>query len=188
MINVKYKTFNMSDETNQKNAVLGPNTVLFILSIIVIANVDEKKFHDLDYQTYYYLIAMILYSTVAIYIGTIVLCFSVPCSDNKLCNIIQLVMASLPFIFLGLMFVFIGMIWHHDPNHSVVFYKEFWTEWAFEVHNEKAPFYYMTDVLVRIYSTCMLVLSCIMPCILCVLFGMLCSNKKKGTPATVGIL
>ena len=43
MINIEYKTFNMSEETNQKNAVLGPNTVLFILSIIVIANVDEKK-------------------------------------------------------------------------------------------------------------------------------------------------
>ena len=173
----------MSEEAKSNNQILGPNTVLFILSIVVVANVDEKEFHDLDYQTYYYLIAMILYSTVAIYIGTIVLCLTITCSDNKCCNIIQVIMGILPVLFLILMFVFMGMIWHHDPKHSILFYKEYWSEWAFKVSNVngKETFYYMTDVLIRIYSFAMMVLSIILPCILCA-FGGITIFSKKDSP------
>lgn len=172
----------MTEEQPNNNQVLGPNIILFILSIVIIANVDKKVFDEIDYQTYYNLIAMMLYSTVAIFISSIVLCLSIVCADNTCCKLIQLIVSSLPLLFLILFMVFIGMIWHHDPNHTVLFYPEFWTEWAFKVHdvNNKEIFYHITDVLIRIYSTLALILSFVLPCCL----FLFCATKvNKPSPS-----
>ena len=165
----------MSEENQSQSSLLSLNFVIFILAILIVANTEKEEWFALDYQTYYYFIVFSLLASSTIIFTTCIACTGMLCVESA-CGKIFIAMATvLPFLVLVVFYVFICMIWHHDPNHTILFFKEFWTEASFIVVAKKSTYYYMGDVIIRIYSTFFLILSCILPCVL----GAGCAALKK---------
>ena len=170
----------MSEENQSQSSQLGLNFVIFILAILIVANTEKEEWFALDYQTYYYFIVFSLLASSMIIFTSCIACTGILCAESA-CGKIFIAMATiLPFLVLVVFYVFICMIWHHDPNHTILFFKEFWTEASFTVVAKKSIYYYMGDVIIRIYSTLFLILSCILPCIL----GAGCAALKKSEVQT----
>ena len=166
----------MSEENQTQSSQLTLNFAIFILAILIVANTEKEEWFALDYQTYYYFIVFSLLASSTMIFTTCMTCTGVLCAENACGKMFIAIAMALPFIVLVIFYVFICMIWHHDPNHTILFFKKFWTEASFTVVAKKSTYYYMGDVIIRIYSTVFLILSIILPCILGV-FG--CAVLKK---------
>ena len=171
----------MSEENQSQSSLLTLNFVIFILAILIVANTEKEEWLALDYQMYYYLIVFSLLASSTMIFTTCMTCTGVLCVENVCGKIFIAIATALPFLVLVIYYVFICMIWHHDPNHTILFFKEFWTEASFTVVAKKSTYYYIGDVIIRIYSTLFLILSFILPCILG-LFG--CVGLKKTEVST----
>lgn len=169
----------MMSEENQsqssQSSQLGLNFVIFILAILIVANTEKEEWFALDYQTYYYFIVFSLLASSTILFTSCISCTGMLCVESTCGKIFIAIAMALPFLVLVVFYVFISMIWHHDPNHTILFFKEFWTELSFTVVAKKSTYYYMGDVIIRIYSTFFLILSCILPCVL----GVGCAALQK---------
>lgn len=129
-----------------------------VCNIIVLANTERDVFQQLNHVSYYDFIVFSLVLICYSYIYLIVLCCcSASINDNNSNCVIYFTQLFSGLSFLGLLictYTFMGKVWHEDPNHSVLFYREYWSKEAMSnlKHIDNAPFYTMTDVLIRIYS------------------------------------
>lgn len=175
----------MSEENQSQSSQLTLNFVIFILAILVVANTEKDEWFALDYQTYYYFIVFSLFASSIMIFTTCMTCTGVLCAENACGKIFIAMAVALPFLVLVVYYVFICMIWHHDPNHTILFFKEFWTEASFTVVANKSTYYYMGDVIIRIYSTLFLILSFILPCILVAGCAALKKPEVQTTPSVL---
>jgi hypothetical protein len=62
-----------------------------------------------------------------------------------------------------------GMVWHNDPKHSIIFYKEFWTENAlvFSTPPKHAWAYVMSEVIIKIESASTMLLCIVGALVVC---------------------
>lgn len=185
---------NINDETEKSNNSGPFPTILFICNIIVIANTKQSVFEDLDHGSYYNLILFSLIATGILTGLSLVSCCGVLVSisqENNTCclGFIQLATMVIALALLIGYYYYIGVIWHDDPSHSVLFYGDFWTNPALDFNHhghhhghhhsiDHKWAYVMTDVLVRIYSTILLFFTIIgLPLLAC--FGGLVSCFKQ---------
>ena len=176
----------MSKENQSQSSQLTLNFIMFILAILIVANTEKEEWLALDYQIYYYLIVFSLLASSSMIFTTCMTCTGILCVENVLGTMIISIAMFLPFLVLVIYYVFISMIWYHDPNHTILFFKEFWTEASFTVVAKKSIYYYIGDIIIRIYSTLFLILSFILPCIIGV-FGCI-GLKKNEVPTTPLVL
>ena len=165
----------MSEENQLQSSQLGLNFVIFILAILIVANTEKEEWLALDYQMYYYFIVFSLVASSMIIFTSCIACTGILCVESACGKIFIAIAMALPFLVLVVFYVFICMIWHHDPNHTILFFKEFWTEASFTIIAKKSMYYYMGDVIIRIYSTLFLILSFILPCTI----GIGCAGLQK---------
>ena len=175
----------MSEENQSQSSQLGFNFVIFILAIVVVANTDKDEWHALDYQTYYNFMILTLFASCMAIFTICITGSGAVYSEHTFGKICMTLGVVLSFLVLLVFYLFICMIWHHDPNHTILFYKEFWSEFSFKVSVDKKVYYYIGDVLIRIYSTALLILLFIIPCILCIACA---EMKHKGTRTTPSIV
>ena len=165
-------------ETNNVNVQSNLFTfILLICSIIVLANVDHDEYSKVDHDPYYNFILMM----PCILAGMLVsICALTSISinggtGNLYCGI---------FLFtMGLIIVstFMIMVWNNDPKHSLIFYKEFWTENAFVFHKTppKAWAYVMSDIIIRIYSASITLVFMIIVLGGCCASGLVIANRQN---------
>lgn len=184
---------NINNETEKSNNSGPISFILFICTIIVIANTKQSVFEDLDHDSYYNLILFSLIATGILTGLSLVSCCGVLVSisqENNTClSFIQLATMVIALALLIGYYYYIGVIWHDDPSHSVLFYGDFWTTPALDFNHhghhhghhhsiDQKWAYVMTDVLVRIYSTILLFFTIIgLPLLVC--FGGLVSCVKQ---------
>lgn len=162
-------------ETNNSTQTGGNflNFALFVCIIVCLSNTESDVFKRLDADLYYQLlVALIVIQSLLL----VFLC----------CGFIYAVSESKPFCLMMLtnlliisslitFYYFMFSIWIHDPNHTLFFYKNFWDEWSFTKHqlhkcgvqDSDHWAYYMTEVIIRIYSTSGFILSLVLPCLCC---------------------
>ena len=177
----------MSEDSQPQSNQLTLNGIIFIGAILVVANTELDYWKEINYQVYYYFIVFSLISSgMALFTNVIIfsdmLCMDTACGKTFLK--LAFIIPALTFI---VFYVFICMIWHHDPEHTILFYNEFWSELAFSVHTNKPLYYKIGDIIVRIYSTLFLIISFILPCIIIAYVAMLCSRAKE-PPTTPSLL
>lgn len=165
-------------ETNNSNVQSNLfASILLICSIIVLANVDPEEYSKVDHDPYYNFILMM----PCILAGMLVsICALTAISinggtGNYYCGI---VLFTSGFIIVS---TFMIMVWNNDPKHSVIFYKEFWTESAFVFHKTppKAWAYVMSDVIIRIYSASITLVFMIIVLGGCCTSGFVIANRQN---------
>jgi hypothetical protein len=175
----------MSEESNiyvVKSCLFGLNYIIFILALLIVANTKKNIWLALHYENYYYFIVLILLASCMLIISTCITLtniLSVKSSYRKIYNAIFTVMSQLLLV---LFYVFIGMIWYHHPKYTIIFFKEFWTEGLFYVVANKTNYYYIGDIMIRIYSTILfLLLLCrFLPCaIVYTICNAICNAKVQ---------
>ena len=153
------------EQSNNSNNL---NLPILVCSTIVIFGTKQEEWYDMDYQSYYNLLLFSLVSTASLLVMGCLSASSLVCKDGTCFKIFILCYYFAVLCILVGVYICLGTVWHHDKKHSIPFYWDFWTEWSFTMkhsaHNH--PLYYMGDVLVRIYSTCLIALSCCMLCLL----------------------
>lgn len=153
-------------ETQSSSSSNGINFILLILGIVVLANTSLDTWALLDHKSY---IDFIIFTISASFAIIVLACFG-GCVSVALNNpdCMNCFMISIPIIFILTAYSLMGIIWHIDPEHSVLFYKGFWTEWAFDVPKGTSGvvFYKIGDVMIRIYSVSIITLTLCMPCII----------------------
>lgn len=153
---------NMSDDANSSPSSAGTvvSTALFICSIIVLANVDPNEYNQIRHIAYYNFILMLPCLLAG---GAVLMC----CITTASMSSGNINWTAFYLLFLSLFVIiltFMGMVWHNDPTHSIIFYKEFWTENAlvFETTPKHAWAYVMGDVIIRIESATTMFLCVVM--------------------------
>lgn len=166
----------MSSESN--NCL---NLVLFILNIVVITNTDPEVFDILGHKTYYDFILFLLVVTSVFLVLAFLSCCGVlvninnSLENNCLIKLIQLISIISIVATIISLYYFMGCVWHQDSTHSVLFYADFWKELAMNFsghaqlkHREVAKWaYVMSDILVRIYSTLVIIFTIFLVPIMC---------------------
>jgi len=153
---------NMSDDTNSSSSSAGSvvSTALFICSIIVLANVDPNEYNQIRHIAYYNFILMLPCLLAG---GAVLMC----CITASSMSSGKINWPAFYLLFLSVFIIiltFMGMVWHNDPRHSIIFYKEFWTENAlvFETPPKHAWAYVMGDIIIRIESVSIMIICFVM--------------------------
>lgn len=177
------------NESNNNSSSIIP-FVCFIIGILVLANTSIDTWDEVGHQCYINYILFTLSASLAV---IVLICGGVcltMCSKNE--TLLSCIGFSVPVIFLLTAYALMGIIWHEDPEHSVLFYKEFWTEWAFDIPKGTSgvTYFRMGDVVIRIYSTTMILLTFMMPCIIPVVITLIrasCSREPTLPMTSTGI-
>ena len=152
----------MSDDNNSSSSSAGSvvSTALFICSIIVLANVDPNEYNQIRHIAYYNFILML--PCLLAGAAAAMCCITASSMASGKINWPAFYLLFLSFFTISL--TFMGMVWHNDPTHSIIFYKEFWTENAlvFETPPKHAWAYVMGDVIIRIESVSIMIICFVM--------------------------
>lgn len=196
-----------SDESNKSNGgALSLPFVLFILNIVVIANTSRDDFKALGHELYYQFEFFNLVGLVVFFAYFIIyICGQAGAAateNQRLSLILNIGMGVLIVSLITTTLYYMGSIWHGDPNHSILYYPEYWKESVmdFSCHNttdvvktdcrvyDKKWAYVMSDVVVRIYSFLFMILfSIVLPIIVCCFGGFKLMMKKQDSvlPSTI---
>lgn len=175
---------NESDNNNNNNTSSVINFACFIIGILVLANTSLDTWDEVGHKCYIDFIILTISATFSV---IVLICGGVcltMCSKNE--TLLSCIGFSVPMIMLLSAYALMGIIWHEDPEHSVLFYKEFWTEWAFDIPKGTSgvTYFRMGDVVIRIYSTTMILLTFMMPCIIPVVITLLKASSEPTLPIT----
>ncbi len=171
------------NESNNNSSSIIP-FACFIIGILVLANTSLDTWDEVGHQCYINYILFTLSASLAV---IVLICGGVcltMCSKNE--TLLSCIGFSVPVIFLLTAYALMGIIWHEDPEHSVLFFKQFWTEWAFDIPKGTSgvTYFRMGDVVIRIYSTFMILLTFAMPCIIPVVITLLKASSEPTLPIT----
>ena len=176
---------NESDNNNNNNNTSSViNFACFIIGILVLANTNLDTWDEVGHKCYIDFIILTISATFSV---IVLICGGVcltMCSKNE--TLLSCIGFSVPMIMLLSAYALMGIIWHEDPEHSVLFFKQFWTEWAFDIPKGTSgvTYFRMGDVVIRIYSTIMILLTFMMPCIIPVVITLLKASSEPTLPIT----
>lgn len=166
---------------------------LLIFSLIVITNTEKEGFVQLGHPAYY---NYILYTLITIclililnwltYYGVVLDCLSYSYEASCVSRLKR------GFLFVGGLcwviasYYFMGRIWYEDPTHSLPFYPEYWLDSTMNfsicpIYIDNKWSYVMADILVRIYSIIVILLTIFMWPIFCMV-GIFLHLTKDITP------
>lgn len=177
-----------SGKSSKSNSIIP--LVLFILNIIVITNTQKEVFHQLGHDSYYnYILFSLIYTYVVIGVsfltwGGVIFLATSNTEQYNYPYKIQVLFFIMGCIIIGGNYYFMGKVWYDNPQYSLLFYNKFWSEGALpnlSLSNKWA--YVMSDILIRIYSTIILLFTMIgIPVLCCVASVMGIRKKKEETP------
>ena len=132
--------------------------LLLICNIIILANTKQDEFLQLGMDDYFNFILFVICSIIFI----IVLICSLTCGFTLCLNperytpLMECIIYGSLFLLLIVMYVFMGKIWQRYPQYSLIFNREYWSQTIVQCPNpctiNKLWPYFMTDIVVRIYS------------------------------------
>ena len=170
------------NESNNNNTSKVINFACLIIGILVLANTSLDTWDEVGHKCY---IDFIIFTISATFSVIVLICGGVCltlCSKNE--TLLSCIGISVPIIMLVSAYALMGIIWHEDPEHSVLFFKQFWTEWAFDIPKGTSgvTYFRMADVVIRIYSTTIILLTFMMPCIIPVVITLLKASNEPTLP------
>jgi hypothetical protein len=109
--------------------------ICFILNIIIIMSASKVQFDVLElgdrWDFHHFMMKIAIWVIIAILILSWMLSISVA-SNNENIDGFTILLCSLSWFGLLILFILIyvemGQMWHNDPAHTILFYKEFWYE------------------------------------------------------------
>ncbi len=124
-----------SDSKSSNGSILSTSFVLFILNIIIIKSATYDQFLVLGLGERWKFHEYMMWAAVGLFIATLVIIWfgtvSVV-SENETCFNITGVISTLALIGLFtvfiLQYVWMGEMWHKDPEHTIFFYNKFWSD------------------------------------------------------------
>ena len=166
------------NESNNNSSSIIP-FVCFIIGILVLVNTSLDTWDEVGHKCYIDFIILTISATFSV---IVLICGGVcltMCSKNE--TLLSCIGFSVPIIMLLSAYALMGIIWHEDPEHSVLFFKQFWTEWAFDIPKGTSgvTYFRMGDVVIRIYSTTMILLTFMMPCIIPVVITLIRASFSR---------
>lgn len=167
--------------------------VFLVCNILVLTQIDPKVLHEIDHSCYHDFLVFSVVALAYFYIMLILirLLGSQINENNTVCitNLIKLNYVIFLVSIVISLFYFMDKIWEQDSRHSVLIYRGFWSESAFNmsknISNKWA--YTMTDILIRIYSSIVIMFSIIILPLLGYLFY-LSRYSLQMTPLTANTL
>ena len=151
-----------------------------VLSIIILANASHEEFSQLGITCYYNFILFIPISIGATLLLTVLsscLLGSNPQLLESHSSCLRLMGGIWLVSLLITLYTLIGIIWYQDPHHSVIFYKEFWSELVVDKSVNNAWVFIMADIIVRLASSIVIFITMLMLPIMCI-FKVIFTHEK----------
>lgn len=159
-----------SDNKNETSSFL--TFVLFILNIIIFANTNSNDFDTISDKCFYYFHRNMMICGIIMYgLSILLTCFTRVSAMTITNNYFKYTMLFCQGILvIGILVTVavqywqLGILWQKYPEHTIMFYPEFWNEGLSNFNNttvEHWP-YVMSDVVVRIDSFCFMSLPIIL--------------------------
>jgi len=167
------------DEDSKNGSACGFNLIMFILTIIVFANVNSLMIGiaGCDLTIEYDYIQFAMYGTIVSMVTYLILAIAIVFERRG-----EIIQKLCFFIIFGCMinqFYWMGQIWHAYHKSYLFFYTDFWTTTRSQCIDAPNQWVYtMMCVLIKIYGARMMLVVLCIPCCCCCAGCMTCANAS----------
>ena len=136
------------------------------MNIIIYANTNISDFDIISDRCFYYFHRNMMICGITMF-GSCIVFESIgvkQISKNIMMLMFQSIIIVGIIVIIGIQYWQLGILWQKYPEHTIMFYPEFWNSGLSKFNNTTAEHwpYVMSDVVVRIESFCLMSLAVIL--------------------------
>ena len=174
------------DEDSKNGSACCVNLIMFILTILVFANVNSLMIGitGCDLTIEYDYIQFAMYGTILSMVSYIILAIAIVFERRG-----KIIQKLCFFIIIGCMinqFYWMGQLWDAYPKSYLLFYNDFWTTTRSQCIDAPNQWVYtMMCVLIKIYGALMMLVVLCIPCCCCCAGSMAYFDASTGEQTVV---